>query len=79
MLSTPRPELRTNSRGTRAAKGKDAQVGDSLRLQQDTPLLPCHFTYKLLAKTNPPSSNSPRKGEIRQNGATIETKTNIKI
>jgi hypothetical protein len=46
----------------RVAEGKDAQVGDSPRLQQDTALLPCHFTYELLVKSNPLSSDLPRQG-----------------
>jgi hypothetical protein len=77
-LSTTRPELRANSRWTRVAKRKDTQVGDSLRLQQDMALLPCHFTYKLLAKTSLPSPNSPRQRKKRRNNATVETKTNTK-
>jgi hypothetical protein len=45
MLNTTRPKPRANPCGVRAAKGKDAQVGDSLRLRQDMALLPCLLTY----------------------------------
>jgi hypothetical protein len=59
------------------SKGKDAQVGDSLRLQQDTALLPCHFTYKLLVESNPPSTNSSKQRKKRRNSAMVETKMSI--
>jgi hypothetical protein len=41
--------------GRERPKGEDARVGDNPHLQQDTALSPCHFAYKLLAKTNPSS------------------------
>jgi hypothetical protein len=46
------PDFRRIHAGRERPKGKDAQVGDSPRLQQDTALPPYHFAYKLLAKTN---------------------------
>jgi hypothetical protein len=41
--------------------GKDARAGDSLRLQQDTALLPRLWTSEPLMKLNFSSSNSPRQ------------------
>jgi hypothetical protein len=41
--------------------GKDARAGDSLRLRQDTTLLPRLWTSGTLVKPNLSSSNSPRQ------------------
>jgi hypothetical protein len=48
--------------------GKDARAGDSLRLQQDTALLPRLWTNGPLVKSNLSTSNSPkqRKGAAEQ-------------
>jgi hypothetical protein len=43
--------------------GKDARAGDSLRLQQDTTLLPHLWTSGPLAKSNLSTSNSPKQRE----------------
>jgi ABC-type metal ion transport system substrate-binding protein len=63
--------------GREQPEGKDVQAKNSLRLQRDMTLSLCHITYKLLAKTNPPSSNSLRQRKTRWNNIIVETKTNI--
>jgi hypothetical protein len=63
-----RPKPWVNPRGARAAKGKDAQVRNSLHFWQDTTLLFCHLTYKLLLKSNLPAQIRLDEG-LRQSSA----------
>jgi hypothetical protein len=55
--------------------GKDARVGDSLRLQQDTTLLPRLWTSGPLAKSKLSTSDFPKSGKEQRNGVTRETKS----
>jgi hypothetical protein len=47
--------------GREQPSGKDARAGDSIRLREDTALLPCLWTSGPLVESNLPSSNSPRR------------------
>jgi hypothetical protein len=55
--------------------GKDARVGDSLRLQQDTALLPRLWTSGPLVKSKLSTSDLPKSRKEQQNGVTSETKS----
>jgi hypothetical protein len=55
--------------------GKDARVGDSLCLQQDTALLPCLRTSGPLAKLKLTASDLPKSRKEQQSGKTSEMKS----
>jgi hypothetical protein len=52
--------------------GKDARVGNSLRLQQDTTLLPCLWTSGPLVKSKLSTSDFPKSRKEQRNGMTSE-------
>jgi hypothetical protein len=54
--------------------GKDARIGDSLRLQQDTALLPPLWTSGPLMKSKLSTSDLPKSRKEQRNGMTSETK-----
>jgi hypothetical protein len=55
--------------------GKDARVGDSLRLQQNTTLLPRLWTSGPLVKSKLSTSDFPKSRKDQRNGVTSETKS----
>jgi hypothetical protein len=55
--------------------GKDAGVGDSLRHQQDTALLPRLWTSGPLVKSKLSTSDLPKSRKEQRNGVTSETKS----
>jgi hypothetical protein len=55
--------------------GKDARVGDSLRLQQDMALLPRLWTSGTLVKSKFSTSDLPKSRKEQRNDVTSEIKT----
>jgi hypothetical protein len=55
--------------------GKDVRVGDSLRLQQDTALLPRLWTSGSLVKLKLSTSDLPKSRKEKRNDVTSETKS----